>query len=59
MSFFLCDRICTQSKKLKEDIMVAFDLESVGWKKLNHFLRIDEKTLRNLLHLIRISVQCI
>ena len=26
-NFFLCDRVCTRSKKLKEDILVAFDRE--------------------------------
>ena len=27
---FLCDRVCTQSKKLKEDILVVFDRENCG-----------------------------
>ena len=42
--YFLCDRVCTQSKKLKEDILVAFDRESAGWKMVYNFLGIDEKT---------------
>ena len=29
-SYFLCDRVCTQSKKLKEDILVAFYPEKCG-----------------------------
>ena len=28
-SYFLCDRVWTQSKKLKEDILVAFDHRSL------------------------------
>ena len=43
-SYFLCDRVCTQRKKLKEDILVAFDRENVGWKMVYNFLGIDEKT---------------
>ena len=27
---FLCDIVCAQSKKLKEDILVAFDWEKCG-----------------------------
>ena len=42
--YFLCDRVCTQSKKLKDDILVAFDRENVGWKMVYNFLGIDEKT---------------
>ena len=47
--YFLSDRVRTQTKKLKEDILVAFDGENVGWKIVYNFLGIDEKTLRNLL----------
>ena len=43
-NYFLCDRVCIQSKKLKEDIMVAFDRENVGWKMMYNFLGTDEKT---------------
>ena len=39
-----CDRVCYLSKKLKEDILVAFDWENVGWKMVYNFLGIDEKT---------------
>ena len=31
------DSLCTQSKKLKEDISVAFDPENVGWKMMYNF----------------------
>ena len=27
---FICDRVCTQSKKLKEDILVGFGQEKCG-----------------------------
>ena len=30
VNYFLCDRVCTQTKKLKEDILVAFDQEKCG-----------------------------
>ena len=43
-NYFLCDRVCTQSKKFKEDILVAFDRENVGWKMVYNFLGIDGKT---------------
>ena len=43
-NYFLCDKVCTQSKKLKEDILVAFDRENVGWKMVYNFLGIYEKT---------------
>ena len=29
-NYFLCDRVCTPSKKLKEDILEAFDQEKRG-----------------------------
>ena len=29
-NYFLCDRVCTLSKKLKEDILVVFDQEKYG-----------------------------
>ena len=29
-NYFLCDTVYTQSKKLKEDILVAFDGEKCG-----------------------------
>ena len=29
-SYFLCDIVCTQTKKLKVDILVAFDREKCG-----------------------------
>ena len=41
---FFDNRVCTQSKKLKEDILVAFDLENVGWKMVYNFLDIDDKS---------------
>ena len=40
----ICDRVSTQSKKLKDAIMVAFDRGNVGWKMVYSFLGIDEKT---------------
>ena len=43
-NYFLCDRVCTQSKKLEEDILVAFDQKNVVWKMVYNFLDIDEKT---------------
>ena len=43
-NYFLCDRVCTQSKKLKEDILVAFDWKKVGVKMVYNFLGIDEET---------------
>ena len=46
---FLCDRVCVQSKKLKEDILVAFDQEKCGLEMVYNSLGIDEKTWRNLL----------
>ena len=36
--------VCTQSKKLKIDILVAFEWENVGWQMVYNLLRIDEKT---------------
>ena len=39
---FIRDRVCTQSKKLKEDILVAFDREKCRLE--NNLLGIDEKT---------------
>ena len=39
----ICDRVSTQSKKLKDAILVAFDRENVGWKMVYNFLGIDEK----------------
>ena len=43
--YFLCDRVYPQSKKLKADILVAFDREkNVCWKMVYNFLGIDEKT---------------
>ena len=47
-NYFLCDRVCTQSKKHKEDVLVAFEWENVGWKMVYNFLGIDEKIKRNL-----------
>ena len=29
-NYFLCDRVYTQSKKLKKDILVTFDREKCG-----------------------------
>ena len=29
-NYFLCDRCCTQSKKLKEDNLIAFDRRKCG-----------------------------
>ena len=29
-NYFLCDRVCSQNKKLKEDILVAFDRGKCG-----------------------------
>ena len=59
-NYFLCDRVCTQSKKIKEDIQVAFDQENVGWKMVYNFLGIDEKKYREIyFHSIRISEQYI
>ena len=29
-NYFLCDRVCTQSKKLNEDILEAFDQRKCG-----------------------------
>ena len=29
-NYFLCDRVCSQSKKLKEDFLVAVDREKYG-----------------------------
>ena len=29
-NYFLSERVCTQSKKLKEDILVAFDRNKCG-----------------------------
>ena len=43
-SYFLCERVCTQSKKLKEDILVVFDRKNVGYTMMYNFLGIDEKT---------------
>ena len=43
-SFHICDRVSTQSKKLKDAILVAFGRGSVGWKMVYNFLGIDEKT---------------
>ena len=40
----ICDRVSTQSKKLKDAILVAFDCENVEWKMVYNFLGIDEKT---------------
>ena len=31
-NFFLCDRVCTQSKKLNEDILALLDWEKCGLK---------------------------
>ena len=42
-NYFICDRVCTQSKKLKGDILVAFDREKLCWQMVNNFLGIDEK----------------
>ena len=36
--------LATQSKKLKDAILVALDRENVGWKMVYNFLGIDEKT---------------
>ena len=33
-NYFLSDRVCSESKNHKEDILVAFDRENVGWKIL-------------------------
>ena len=38
-------RVFTQSKKLKENILVAFDRKNVGWKMVYNFLGIDEKKI--------------
>ena len=46
---FIRYRVCPQSKKLKEDILVVFDQENVGWKLVYNFLGIDEKRQRNRL----------
>ena len=43
-NYFLCDRVCTQRKKPKQDILVAFDLENVVWKMVYNLLGIDETT---------------
>ena len=43
-SNFLCDGVCTQSTKLKEDIVVAFDRGNVGWKMVYNFMGMEEKT---------------
>ena len=43
-NYFIYDRVCTQSKKLRDDILVAFDRENMGWKMVYIFLGIDEKT---------------
>ena len=68
-NYFLCDRVCTQCRKLEEAILVVFDWENVGWKMMYYFLGIDEKTQKNLLTVnqnirkvysnIQTSVQCI
>ena len=47
-NYFLCDRVCTQRKKLKEDILVEFDRKNVGWKMVYNFLDIDEKKHREI-----------
>ena len=52
-SYFLCDRVSSQSKKLKEDILVAFDRENVGRKMVYNFLGEDEKPWRNLLTFVQ------
>ena len=41
-NYFLCNRVCSQRKKLKQDILVAFDRENVVWKMVYNFLGIDE-----------------
>ena len=43
-NYFLCDRVCIQSKKFKEDILVAFDRENESWNMVRNFLGIDGKT---------------
>ena len=43
-NFFFVTEFCTQSRKLKEDIMVAFDRENMCWDMVYNFLGIDEKT---------------
>ena len=44
-SCFFCDRVCTQSKILKEDILVVFDRGKMwAGKWCYNFLGIDEKT---------------
>ena len=40
-NYFLCDRVCTQSKKLKKYILEGLDWENVGWKMVYNFLAID------------------
>ena len=43
-----CDRVCTQSKKIYEDILASLGRKNVGWKMVYTFLGKDEKTRRNL-----------
>ena len=43
-----CDRVCTQSRTLNEDILASLDQEKCGLKLVYNFLGEDEKTQRNL-----------
>ena len=54
-NYFLCDRVCAQSKKLKKDILVAFDQEKCG---LENGIWLSGYRSENILHSIRLSVQC-
>ena len=59
-SYFLCDRVCAQNKKLKEDILVAFDRGKMwAGKWCITFWVLMRKHREIYLHSIRISVQCI
>ena len=64
-SYFICDRVCTQSKKLKRVPVSVLIWKNVGWKMVSNFLVKDEKTEKSTYirsecpYSIRISVQCI
>ena len=66
-NYFLCDRVCTQSKKLKENILVAFWSGKLWagkwcitfWVKMRKHREIYLHSIRMSVQCIRTSVQCI